>query len=535
MHHHELLEYLGTKRWFGDKGRPVYGIELRDVVPVAFPGVAREYLVARADVSTDVGVSVYQLFLVAGEAKPADALEDPEFRRGLADAFVQGASFEARAGRGESSGAEGARHASPGARWIVASEGTRALVLPPGAPVTLVAAEQSNSSLILNDEAVLKLYRKLEPGVHPDVEVTRFLTIERQFVHTPVLLGTIRFEDLSGVTIAGMLQEYVRGAVDAWTYALDTARPFLEARADEKSRDKSREKGEKREKGKKRGTDEKHEKPTDADASAGAAIPFAEEAGQLGVVTRALHEALASGAPGSEFEHRAATTADVRRWASGAARTIERACAALVHALGNKKLPKELRDEAEAVAARGPAYVASVHERAATIDTDAGGSTRTHGDYHLGQVLRSANGRFLVIDFEGEPARPLPERRARHSPLRDVAGMLRSFAYAAAEGSKGGDIDDAETRARATRWEGAAREAFLAGYFATGVEGAEATGGGPGTGATVEGLLPRARDNVDRLLALFEAEKIFYELQYELDHRPDWAWIPLRGVAKVFA
>jgi maltose alpha-D-glucosyltransferase/alpha-amylase len=149
-------------------------------------------------------------------------------------------------------------------------------------------------------------------------------------------------------------------------------------------------------------------------------------------------------------------------------------------------------------------------------------------------VLRSTAGQFLVIDFEGEPTRPLAERRERRSPLRDLAGMLRSFSYAAAvSGGKpdaGSYAAATKTRTpsrlalaeiRAARWERSSREAFLRGYFSE-------KAGNPH-------LLPRSQSNAGRLIALFETEKVFYELQYELDHRPDWAWIPLRGIAKLYA
>lgn len=473
----ELIEFLKTRRWFGKKSHAVGEAEFADVIPVNWPGIDKSFAVARAKVVTDEGTSLYQLFLVQG-AELEDALEDAEFRRGLADAFVKGATFENGA-----------------TRWIIASESTQRLVVPAASPVTLSTSEQTNSSIIIDDEAILKLFRRLEPGIHPDVEVTRFLTIERRFPNVPVLLGTIRFEDAAGVTTAGMLQELVPGAVDGWTYALSRARNFFER--------------------------------THA-ATAPERLPFEEEAGQLGTVTRAMHEVLASGEPGSDFDLRPATPDDVRRWARGAAATIEKASSSLERALQEKRLARERVPEARAIAERREDYVHWMTELADGIGPDAGANTRTHGDYHLGQVLRSSGAQFLVIDFEGEPARPLHERRARHSPLRDVAGMLRSFAYASAVGSGRREAGRAPHPAsriplqeiRAARWARAAREAFLRGYFSE-QEGRAA-------------LLPRSESNAGRLVALFEAEKVFYELQYELDHRPEWVWIPLRGIAALY-
>jgi trehalose synthase-fused probable maltokinase len=461
-----LIDFLTSKRWFGKKSQAIREAELLDMIPVKWRGVDKPFAVARARVTTDEGTAVYQLFLVDG-SETSDALEDADFRRALADAFHEGATFE--------------QH---GVRWIVASEGKAPLVVPPAAPVTLSSAEQSNSSVVIDREAILKLYRRLEPGIHPDVEVTRFLTIEREFVNVPVLLGTIRFEDSAGggVTIAGMLQEYVPGAMDGWSYALDRLK----------------------------------ELPGVGESDV-QSLPFVEEAGQLGTVTRAMHEVLASGAPGSDFDMRPATGDDVRRWARGATEMIEKASTSLQRALKEKRLPKDRKPEAEAVVARRESYVGLIGEIIDGIGSDAGANTRTHGDYHLGQVLRSAAAQFLVIDFEGEPLRSLEERRARHSPLRDVAGMLRSFAYASAAGSGKGASAQRSWAGGSGKWESSVRAAFLKGYFAD----------EKGRGA----LLPRTESNAMRLLNLFEAEKIFYELQYELDHRPDWVWIPLRGIA----
>ena len=463
-----ILDSLADKRWFGEKGRALRSATVRETIPVTWPGVQREYAVQRVEVATDAGSADYQIFVAPGQDEARDALEEPEFRRLLADLFVKGAEFQ-----------------GGHAKWIVANEGKKGLVVPPRAPIALASGEQSNSSIILNEEAILKLYRKLEPGIQPDVEVTRFLTVDRAFPHVPVLLGTIRFEDESGTTIAGMLQEFVRGAVDGWKHALASSRAYFAA------------------------------------AGAGEADPpFSEESNQLGVVTRAMHEALASGHAGTDFDMRAASADDVRRWTDGALRTVRRALAALDRALEQKTLPRGHRDQAAAIARDADRWASSVGAIAAAVREDAGANTRTHGDYHLGQIIRSAAAQFLVIDFEGEPARPLDERRARQSPLRDVEGMLRSFAYAAAEGAK--SAPEKVAAVRAERWEKNARESFLRGYFDSPAGESAA-------------LLPRSRDNIARLLRLFETEKVFYELQYELDHRPDWVWIPLRGITAVSA
>jgi trehalose synthase-fused probable maltokinase len=464
-----LLEFLGSKRWFGERGRNVRAARIHDAIPAQWPDSPDRYVVARAKVETDEATTTYQLFLLrgAGSDKLVDALEDPAFQRGLADAFHTGAHFE-----------------SGGTRWIVESESKQPLIVPAGAPIRLASSEQTNSSIIIDSEAILKLYRRVEPGIHPDVEVTRFLTLERLFVHVPVLLGSIRFEDADGVTIAGMLQELVPGAVDGWTCVLDCTRGYFQGRHGRQ-----------------------------------AGLPFETEAEQLGTVTRALHETLASGDPGSEFDLRPASAGDVRQWADQTLEMIELASSSLQRAITTKALPRSIQEAARAVLGKRAEHVRWITELAAGIDADAGAKIRTHGDYHLGQVLRSKAAQFLIIDFEGEPTRPLSERRARHSPLRDVAGMLRSFAYAAAVAGKSKGKADTADALPAARWERTIRGAFLRGYFAE-TEGSDR-------------LLPASKNNAGRLTALFETEKVFYELQYELDHRPEWVWIPLRGIAQL--
>ena len=458
-----LLAFLRDKRWFGDRTRELRGASVRDEVPVTWPGSTKRFAVLRVDVATERGTSTYQLFTGPEAGGITDALEDADFRRGLVDGFAEDLSFE---------------HA--GTRWQLRAEGTRPLIVPPATAIRLSEAEQSNSSLIVDGAAILKIFRRLEPGAHPDVEITRFLTIDRRFVHVPVLLGTIRFRDAGGETVAGMLQELVPGAVDGWTYALTVSREWL------------------------------------AGARAAGEPPFARDARQLGQVTRALHETLASGAAGSAFEALPATDADLDGWLARTTSMIDRADTSLRQALSAGRIPDAHAGLAESVARSIGTIREQVPAVAGAIGADRGRLARTHGDYHLGQVIRSAAGQFFVIDFEGEPARPLHERRARQSPLRDVAGMLRSFAYAAAVGSAAAERPAAD---RAMAWETQARDAFLRAYF-------QAAGAG-------HGLLPADAGHARGLLSLFETEKIFYELQYELDHRPDWVWVPLSGIAKL--
>jgi maltose alpha-D-glucosyltransferase/alpha-amylase len=181
-------------------------------------------------------------------------------------------------------------------------------------------------------------------------------------------------------------------------------------------------------------------------------------------------------------------------------------------------LANEVARDVEAVLERRDVVRGLVDGWITEISDDAGRRIRHHGDYHLGQVLQTRDGDFFVIDFEGEPARPLQERRTKHSALRDVAGMMRSFAYAAATCAERArpELGEADAKTRAHRWERELREAFLRGYLPEGREHPP--------------FLPRARARLDVLLTLFETEKVLYELAYELNNRPTWVWIPLRGL-----
>ena len=167
-------------------------------------------------------------------------------------------------------------------------------------------------------------------------------------------------------------------------------------------------------------------------------------------------------------------------------------------------------------------FLAWIDELDESLGDDLGMQIRVHGDFHLGQVLRTRDGSFSIIDFEGEPSRSLEERREKTSPLRDVAGMLRSFAYAAATLvlaiEKTHDMPTRELRS--ARWERDVRAAYLSGYL-----------GQPDDDAP--DILPESTEHVHQLIALFEAEKAFYELSYELNNRPAWAWIPMRGISKL--
>ena len=458
-----LLRFLMTRRWFGAKGREPEGARVVDAIPVGTAG-----WIVRVDVALRDGAERYQLTLrgqgsgVRGQGEElAEGLEDPAFRRALGEAIARGTALE-----------------GPGVRWVVDWTGKAPDELP--APL-LAGAEQSNTSLLFGDRAIMKLYRRLEPGEHPEAEIARFLTTRAHFPHTPELLATARFESSSGTEVAALLQRFLPGSRDAWSVALERGRKAFRVEAD-------------------------------------TGVPFAAEAETLGDVTRAMHVALASDERDPAFATEPATAVDLAQWASAVRVASERAMTLLERSLTSGALPVVVTGDAEEVLARRTAVRALVEGWLTEIGGDVGARIRHHGDYHLGQVLQAADGAFMVIDFEGEPARPLPERRAKHSVLRDVAGMMRSFWYAAATCADAAraQLGDQDAMTRAVRWEREMRDAFLRGYLPE--------------GRAHPRFLPQARARLDMLMELFETEKLFYELAYELNNRPTWVWIPLRGL-----
>ncbi|HYD54962.1 MAG TPA: hypothetical protein VEA99_20165, partial [Gemmatimonadaceae bacterium] len=453
------------------------------------------------------------------EAFLVDATTDPRFLRHLADSFAQ--TIEP--------GRHGASVTAGGATWSVETLGTESFIVPPDARVRVASGEQSNTSILIGDVAILKLFRRLEAGEHPDVEVTRFLTTEAAFAHTPTLLGVIHLAAPGEPpTVLGMLQEFLPNSVDAWRWTLETGRGAGGAgRASQAARADA--------------PPDDDVVPVDAGAPrAPRPAPrasYAPAAERLGVVTRAMHEAFAGPAARARpaFAPERVTTGEVRRWAERVEGQVRDAIALLERQLAAGTVDGAMRAEAEALVARRDAHLALVAELAEAVASDAGCLIRHHGDYHLGQVLRTAGGDFMIIDFEGEPTRPLADRRRKQSALRDVAGMLRSFAYAAATlaTEAGNALSDGERRAWAARWEQEARAAFVRGYERGPV--AMTTADTDDTDDDGAGFLPRHAEDVRRLTMLFEIEKVFYELAYELNNRPAWAWIPMQGIARLEA
>jgi trehalose synthase-fused probable maltokinase len=382
---------------------------------------------------------------------PADALDDPEFCTALLR--LMGGDDRARGDAGD-----------------VVGHATRTFpALSPGdLAVRRVGGEQSNTSIAFGDALMLKHFRQLSSGLSPELEITRFLTERTTYGHTPRLAGWLDYQPRAGeaCTLA-VAQELVIGAEDGWQWMLaQLGRTAADLAAGSPTVEEVRR----------------------------AARPTLEALRRLGRRTAELHLALASDASDPAFAPERITDADLARWEAGITREIEDAR----QVLKGRALPG------------APAARPGLRALAGRM------KTRHHGDYHLGQTLRvDARDDFAIIDFEGEPVRPLAERRAKHTPLRDVAGMLRSINYAAA--SVG---DHATERGWTATWETEARRLFVEGYR---------------TAAGTPEFLPATEDGFRRAVAVFELEKAAYEIVYEANHRPDWIEIPVRGFARASA
>ncbi|HYF25582.1 MAG TPA: hypothetical protein VD931_07590 [Baekduia sp.] len=411
------------QRWFGSKSREITHQEVLERIALD-GGIELAILQVGFGEGTH---DLYQLVLRGDE----DASEDLEFVRALIRNMDAGRDVETAAGTAVFRGLAG---------------------LEPVEHVRPMGAEQSNTSLVLDERVVLKVYRRLGAGPNPELELLRFLT-ERGFENIASLRGWYAHTGRLIDATLGIAQDFLPGAVDGWQLALDDLQQEPER--------------------------------------------FLARAHELGVITGRMHSVLASDSQDPAF----------------APEETSAEALGLLTATVDEEIEQVFLDlpgtaAVDPIRGRGQ----EVRERLALLTQvgSAGRIIRHHGDYHLGQVMRTED-RWVVLDFEGEPARTLVERRRKRSPLRDVAGMLRSFAYAATAS----ELDHAI--AAPEDWEMRAREGFLDGYL----------------DEVDPSILPPGRAAIERLLSVFELEKAVYELRYELDNRPDWVKIPVAGICRL--
>ena len=444
-----LLGTIASQRWFGGKSRDVLDARVLDagIAPGGPP------ILAFGIVEVRYGLQSHDLYHLPLGFRPAnegwnqsvvaemegwtvyDAIADPSLVRELVGLMRSGARLRLDEATIVFWGAEG----------LSDRAGELASIRPMG-------VEQSNSSMVLDERLALKLYRRLEPGVNPELEVLRFLT-DRGFEHVPALEGYAAYEGRPLETTLALLQRFVPSHGDGWQLALDTLGSEPEW------------------------------------------LPG--HARRLGEVTARLHNEL--GSVGDQpFSPEEPSSESLALISASIDEEIEGVFATLPDL-----------DALRPIAGRGE----EVRDRLRILTHigNVGKVIRHHGDYHLGQALWTKAEDWLILDFEGEPARSVPERRRKRSPLRDVAGMLRSFAYAASASQLQRGVTPPP------RWEEECRSSFLAGYLA----------------AAEPSLLPASEQGIERLLTVFELEKAVYELRYELNNRPDWVGIPVAGILRM--
>jgi maltose alpha-D-glucosyltransferase/alpha-amylase len=491
-----LARYIPTRRWYAAKSRTISALHLADSVRLA-----KDLHLALVSIEfTEGETQLYLLPLAVAEARRGEelsrtasliarlrdgcllyeAVADERFTKALLDVISKKKQLKGEIGAISGSAT----------RYLRSIDGAASL------DAHVLKAEQSNTAVIYGQKLFLKLFRKIEPGLNSDLEITRFLNEETSFEHTPRLAGALeyRVDSATPMTLA-ILQGYTTNSGDAWQYTLDAIGRYFERVLSEA------------------GALERMQKEQSAvDEVIGGYLADAE---LLGRRTAQMHLALGSHPEDPAFapepftpHYQRSIYQSMRSGAAVAMQMLRR------RAKGNPA--------AEEVLGREP----EIQQRfRAVLDKKIVATRiRTHGDFHLGQVLYTGND-FVIIDFEGEPARPLSERKIKRNALRDVAGMLRSFHYApfaVVFGQAPGLVLRTEDRqsllAGARLWHRAVGAAFLRAYFAE-------SAGGP--------HIPAAPDQRQVLLSAYLLEKALYEIAYELNNRPDWVDIPLQGVLEL--
>ena len=443
-----LPTWLIEQRWFGAKTRAIASVEIIDWMPFSTVAALIFVQVLYAEGTPDT----YQLPLLLSGEGISDATADEAFRQSLLKLMEDQAEVELPKGATLSGRQTGGIAAIRGVEKLVAKVGS---------------AEQSNTCIVFGDKMILKLFRRLEQGENPDVEIGRFLTEVAHFHHIPRLLGEISLQQQGEEKISiAMLQNLVANEGDGWSWTLDQLAHF--------------------------------------DGSA--APPFLEAISLLGRRTAAMHLALATETLDDAFRSEPLTTAELEADVRRIRTQIDHALSALEQAMPH------LKAESAAGAAK---ILSSRSELIAEPDAilreqPSGRIIRIHGDYHLGQVLRTADD-FVILDFEGEPAASLPERRKKSCPLKDVAGMLQSFSYAAGTSLQ----QRPALLGQLQLWQEKVSYSFFNAYCMT--------------MAAQPGLLPQPA-LMEWLLRSYQLEKASYELLYELNNRPTWVGIPIAGI-----
>jgi len=514
-----LPAYLERRRWFGGKAHVVQDSRFSELIPL---GSDACIVFVRVDYS-DMEPETYALPLVLvpgrgvedpgalavvrvrngrgpSEGVLCDAASDAGFSRLLLDSMLRRRRFRGLSGE-------------------VVAAASRSILREPrdmeGLEPSPLRAEQSNSSLRYGNQLILKLFRRVEAGLNPEFEIGRHLTERAPFPHVAPLAGSIEYRNPKGEkTTLAILQTFVPNEGDAWSYTLESLDRYSERILALPE-------------------DVEPEAPRTLAMLLEAPVPesvreivgtYWQTAQLLGERTAQMHVALANSKDDPDFAPEPFTTLYQR----SIYQSMRSAAIQSLQLLRRRvaTVPEAVRPTATELLER---QTEVLHRFESLKARRLGGvRIRCHGDYHLGQVLHTGKD-FVIIDFEGEPAHSRGERRLKRSPLRDVAGMLRSFHYAASSLLVKGAADDghahglspermARLEAWVRYWSAWSSAAFLRSYVPIAGEA---------------GLLPRNDEDLEAVLGVYLLNKALYELSYELNNRPDWVGIPLRGIAQL--
>jgi maltose alpha-D-glucosyltransferase/alpha-amylase len=507
-----LPDYIARCRWFGSKARAIRSVEISEKIAFAAGPDAAQLLLLNLRYA-DGGVETYLLPLQISTAENAkqlpmdsiiarfrDGEKESVLHDGIHDDKLRTAILNSIAETKSQLGLQGSVSGFAGA-------GLDQKNLPASSRVLKV--EQSNSSVVYGDRFFLKLYRKLEEGINPDAEILRFLSEKQGFQFVPPFAGSIEYRRRGEEPrVLGLLLGAVANEGDAWSYTLDSVSRFYErvlaAKPDAASLPRFSLFGSNAE-----------VNSSFADLVGGI---YPERARQLGLRTAQMHIALSAEEQDATFAPEAFTTLYQRSMYQSMRGLTRRTMQIL-----QRHLPK-LDENRRRQALELLAVEAEILQRQSKLlrKKMIATKTRVHGDYHLGQVLNTGKD-FIIIDFEGEPSRALSERKLKRSPLRDVAGMLRSFHYAAhtalaqeLPNVRAEDVPYLEPWAEA--WTQFVSAIFLRSYLVA-AKGAS--------------FIPEDSEDVETLVEAFLLEKAVYEVGYELNNRPAWLPIPMRGVREI--
>ncbi|GKS56940.1 hypothetical protein YTPLAS18_04670 [Nitrospira sp.] len=493
-----LIEFLQRQRWFAGKGRPLVDVRVLDALDLSTDNERRCVALVGVEYRGQASERYAMPLLLCPAQGQEEALHivpwpstsEPSHQAWLCDASRDTRTWKhLYAAIGQNRELLGQAGCLIGRTF---SQGREELAKPVG-DVAVLSVEQSNTSVVFDGRAILKWIRKWDAGINPDSEMLEFLTTRTTCPHVPQLWGLMMYEhgpeETDQPATTAVVQQFVPNSGDGWKFTLAHLDSLWEEAGPATARSH----------------DELVAGLTDSCA------PYLQDVHRLGSITADLHVALASISDIDAFRPERITMDDIDHWQGLMEEQADAVCRDL-RSLEMDQLRAAGMSSDEIPSWRTAAR--NTFAALAELSRHATSKIRHHGDFHLGQVLKTRDG-FVIIDFEGEPARPLEERRAKTCPLKDVAGMLRSFNYAIHTAWR------QRTRSSepqwAAEWERAVREAFLTGYQTVAKPG-------------IASFLPRTWDQALHVIRAYELDKVFYELRYELRHRPQWLAIPAAGI-----